>query len=219
MLRSNLISMIIRPIRRFGLVIAATVLVAGCASTSARHQVMVFHDWPAGLSERTFRFAQTSADEDDLKKRTWRNVVRQELLAAGFVDSTTPALEIDFNFQTRERKVAYRHHAPYFTPYFSFGHAFRWGGLSISGPLWGWHGYSRPSVSSVYEHELNLTMKALRPDKAVKVFEGSSVTRDNGVPSVQALPFLTRAILKDFPGESGVSRTIDVDTAATTGSK
>lgn len=214
MLRSILNSLIIRPVRLVGLVIAATVLISGCASP-VRHQVMVFHDWPTNLDQRTFRLAKggADADADDLKRRTWEKIIRKELIAGGFVPSESPALEISFNFQTRDRKVRRRY--PYFTPYYSFGRSFRRGGFSISGPLWGWgwHGPSYPVVSSVYEHELNITMKELRSSQPTKVFEGSSVTRNNEGPAIQALPLLTRSILKNFPGESGIVRTVDFEPA------
>jgi hypothetical protein len=210
MLRLNLSSLINRPLRLIGWVIAAT-LIGGCASP-VRHQVMVFHDWPANMTERTFRFAQNEEEGDDLKRKTWQNIIRQELVANGFTPSENPGLEIGFDFQTRERKIQHRHHYPYFTPYFSFGRSFRWGGLSIAGPLWGW-GYSHPVVSTVFEHELNITMKQLRANESEKVFEGSSVTRRNGTSPVHALPYLTRAILKDFPGESGVVKTVDFEPA------
>lgn len=207
MLRSIRSSLIIRRVRLSGLVIAATLLVAGCASP-IRHQVMVFHDWPADLNQRSFKFATAGTDADDLKRRTWESVIGKELANGGFSQSDDPALEISFTFQTRERRIRQQYYHPHFSPYFTFGHSFRWGGLSISGPLWGWHGYPYPVVTTVYEHELNITMKQLRSGEPVKVFEGSSVTRENGVSPVQALPLLVRAILKDFPGQSGVVRTI-----------
>ena len=121
----------------------ATLLLSGCATSPVNHEVTVFHDWPADIPTRTFRFAAPASDVDSLKYRTWRKVVRDELVAAGFsesaADSQAPVLEVAFDYQVEEREIRYRR-TMYFAPHVYFGHRYRHGGISISTPLW-WDTY------------------------------------------------------------------------------
>ena len=185
-------------------------LVSGCA-TQLRHDVTVYHDWPGGLVERTFRLARKPTQQDSLKHATYEQIVREELLAAGFTESDSPALEIGFTYTLGNKTVRYVETGPPFGSYFSFSHGFRHGGFAFSTPLyWGWPYYATEHEVERYQRDLALEIRDLRVDPSRRIYEATASSTGNQPAMVAALPLLMKAVLADFPGRSGVARQVNL---------
>lgn len=203
------------------LLIATFLGLTACASRSVDHEVTVFHDWPADLQPLSFRLSPRPAGADELKWRTWRNIVRQELLKAGFIEGggsgIAPALEITFDYQVVAKQLHYQRNI-YVAPTVHYGYGFRHGGISFSGPLW-WSGFpdTYDEIITVNQHRLKLTISDVRFGSPRRIYEGSSVSRSRTAVGLQALPLLMRAILKNFPGESGAVVQVRVESAPEAG--
>ncbi len=185
-------------------------LAAGCAGP-IRHDVTVFHDWPADLTEKTFRIARKPGQEDSLEYRTYERIVRQELIAAGFIESPDPTLQVAFDYSARRSTIRYVDHEPVFSPYVSFGHYRRWGGVGFSAPLWSVAPYTT-TVREVdrFERRLELEMDNLRVTPPQRIYEATSSNRGSDEALAGSLPLLMKAVLADFPGRSGIARQVDV---------
>jgi len=185
-------------------------LVAGCAST-LRHDVTVFHDLSDSPGAKTFRIAEPDDERDGLRYATYERIIRDELLAAGFSESSNPALEIGFEYTSKRRIIRYVEQGPVVSPYFAFGHRHGWGGFSVAGPLWwGRPGYYSERDVERHERVLSLKMRDLSASDQKLVYESTAVSRGNQPALVAALPLLMRATLADFPGRSGVARQIEL---------
>lgn len=208
-----------RSICRFlgAIFLAAGVLgMSACSTPMVRHDVTVFHDWPSGLTPRSFRFADQPADVDELRWKTWRNIIREQLLIAGFSETTNPALEVSFNYQVLAREQRVRRAATV-SPYLYFGGRYRHGGIGFSAPLlWSTYPDTYEEVVQVHEHELKLVMRDARSAEKRKLYEGTGLSRAGRPVAGAALPLLVQAVLKDFPGISGVVRQIDIDASELT---
>lgn len=185
-------------------------LLAGCAS-QLRHDVTVYHDWPGGLAERTFRLVRNADQKDSLKHATYERIVRTELLAAGFKESDTPALEISFTYTLGNKTIRYIESGPAFGSYFSFSHGYRHNGFSFAAPLyWGWPYYSTEHEVERYRRDLGIEIKDLRASPPRRIYEASASSSGNQPAMVAALPLLMKAVLADFPGRSGVARQVNL---------
>src|SRR5690606_24993152 len=123
-----------RVLCRVGLVLFALAMTA-CASTVGS-ELTVFHEWPASVTDRSFRMVRGPGQEDSIAHANFERIVRDELVAAGFRESDHPRFEVGFDFGSREVVARSLYPAPFFTPYFGFGfggpHTF----MSFSAPLW-----------------------------------------------------------------------------------
>lgn len=198
------------------LLLAVALLAGGCASGPVNHEVTVFHNWPAGMQARTFRFAEPGKEQDPLVYQTWQGLIRTELERAGFSPleasgADNPALIVSFDYQVKSRELAYRR-TFYMAPSVYLGHYSRHGGVSIAAPFW-WYGYPETidQTVEVFDHSLTLTLSDFRSGSAVRVFEGSGVRRSRSRQPAQALPMLVQAVLTDFPGPSGVVRRVGIN--------
>lgn len=202
-----------QPARKIRLLVLAPFLFllalsAGCA-TQLRHDVTVFHDWPDSLTEKTFELVTNPAFKDSLRQATYQRIVRDELIAAGFVESPEPALAVSFNYLSNPRTIRYVDNGPVFSPYFSLGHRHGRGGFSISAPLfWGWSHYSPVHEVKRHERVLTVEIEDLRQSEAKRIYEATASSTGNRPAMVTALPLLVQSVLADFPGRSGVARQV-----------
>ena len=194
-------------LRRAALGLAALAL-AACASTVGS-ELTVFHEWPSSVGERSFRMVRADGQADSIAHANFERIVRAELIAAGFRETPNPRFEVGFDYGSREyfaRSVGY-YPPPYFHPYFGFGfggpHAF----MSFSAPL-SWWAYDRDERR--YERRLSLTMRDLAAQPPRRVYEATAVNAGLSPDMTSALPYMVRALLADFPGQSGTTRWVDV---------
>ncbi len=191
--------------------VSVVVALAACASP-VRNAVTVYHEWPASLTERTFRIADPEEGADDLAYRTFRAIVRDRLVAAGFVPSPRPALEVAFSYRETRETGQVIESVPVVTSHVSIGSWWRHGGLSVGFPLyWGWPAYEVARPVNVYERRLTLEIADLRAGEPRRVYQASASNQGGTPAAAEALPYLVDAILDDFPGRSGVARHVSFE--------
>lgn len=185
---------------------------AGCAAPVLRSDVLSFHQWPAGVTDRTFALKRLAAQEGSLEHATYESILRNELVAAGFRESQQArfAITLEYSVQTRVARV---YDSPVLVSpslWWSSG-VYRSGwGLSVGVPF----GYPYPPYSRDYPVAAR-TVKLFMHDQSVsgspRVWEGTVNSSGSTADLAPVMPYLLRALLAEFPGQSGLSRRIDVE--------
>jgi hypothetical protein len=192
-----------------GAAAGVVLLLAGCAMP-LRGQLTAFHEWPAD-APRTYRFVRTDAQRDSLEQAAWEKALRAELARAGFQEAPSPRFAIGFDYRVVRHLSRVVDAYPSLHPHFWWGTWGPHGGMSIGGPLWwgpGWYPVERERIW--YEHRLRMEIEDLATKPARRVYEGTAVSDSLDAASAPVLPLLARAILGDFPGQSGVTRQVEV---------
>lgn len=188
-------------------------LLAACASPTIRNDVQSFHQWPAGSVERSYQLKRLPGQEGSLEHATYESLVRQELAAAGFREAANGRFVVTFDYavQTRVTRVI--------DPPIMVAPSFWWGpglyrsgwGLSVGVPF-GYPWYppiARDFTSNV--RTVRLFMNDQSSAGAARVWEGTATSAGASNDLVVVLPYMVRALLTDFPGQSGSSRRVDVE--------
>lgn len=197
--------------------LAAISLLAGCATPVMRSEVLSFHQWPAGVTDRSYQLNRLASQQGSLEHAAYEQVLRNELAAAGFKESTNArfAITMEYSVQTRLSRV---NEGPVFMPpvstsmWLSSG-MFRPGwGFSVGVPL----GYPYPPYG--YDYPVSVrTVKLFVQDQSLKdkprVWEGTATSTGQSAELISVLPYMLRAMLADFPGQSGTTRRVDVEMA------
>lgn len=195
--------------RRALLLIAAlAVLLSGC-TTYVTTQVTAFSNWNGSDAARTYAFARTPGQQNNLEQSTYEQIVANELATLSFrqVDEQQAHYLVGLLYSTRPDMVtvtqpAFVAPAPWPGPY--WGRPFD--------PMWGpWGPYPAGYVSQtypVYTHMLGIRITDRETGKEVY----SVMARNTGDESslVRAMPYLSRSALSDFPLGNGAVRTVRI---------
>lgn len=201
---------------------ALTLLLGGCATT-IRSDVTTFHQWPEQLPDKTYVFDAPPAQDDTLEWRSYQNMVRGELSRLGFQDAGaagTPSLQVSMRFMTVDVPVrviqpVYSHFDHYWMPRTAFMRPYRGG----YGYRRGWHSpfydpfwYGTPmyqeSIVHHYKRELQVGIKSARDGKRLFDVTVNNLSRTMSTPRV--MPALVYSAFAEFPGVSGVARTVEL---------
>lgn len=191
-------------------IVAATA--SGCASY-VRSGVTAFHDWPGDATPRTYRFTRTPSQQDSLEHASHEALLRAELARAGFAEDPQARFEVGFTtqVQTRVRRIV---EAPppmtYSSLYFgTFGHGASFGfSFPFAYPL---GPYPVERDVSVQDRRLTIQIVDRRAQPPRRVYEATATSLGDSADLSSVLPYMARAILEGFPGQSGgPTRTIDV---------
>jgi Domain of unknown function (DUF4136) len=199
--------------------LVATVLLAmlsGCALL--RSQVAVFHHLPKDLSGTTYVMIPFREQEGSLQHKAYEEVVRQELNAKGFrettVDQAQTVVFLAYGIDTGRRV-----HSSYpiigqtgattcstfdGTPHQSYGCR-----DSSPWPTYGVVG-TRETSETQYTRVLRLDIvdkQALTEGNIKKLYEGKVVSSGFSDQLDKVLPMMVKALFEDFPGQSGSTRT------------
>lgn len=213
------------------LFVAAVMSLAGCASTM-RADVTTFHAWPADVPDTSYVFERTKAQDDSLEYRNVENLVRGAVRNLGFNEAEAgkkPSLKILIDFDQHIADV--RTIQPVaIDPYFS-GSAFYGNGFYGYGPYrhgfygsrfgYGFPGfgydpyfYGPPAVVyqdvtyQVARRQLHVLIRRYIDGKAV--YDVKVNSQGQNLSLVTVMPYLVRSAFADFPGKSGVTRTVDM---------
>ncbi|PZN93752.1 MAG: DUF4136 domain-containing protein [Alphaproteobacteria bacterium] len=175
--------------RKAILPIAALALVAGCAPTFEA-RVARFSQLPPPSGQSFVIESRDPEKAGGLEFATYANLVRQRLLANGFVEAASPAqaslaVQLDYNVGPPREKVQTRPGG--------------WGG--------GWG----PEVYSVTQYNSQLAMKIVRSADKASVFEGRAETISTSNNLTKLVPNLVTAIFTNFPGNSGETVRVKFD--------
>lgn len=199
----------------------ALLVLTGCASPTIRSEVTSFHDWPADFSARSFAFAQTREQENNLEHRSYETLVRDQLLRLGFTEAHPPqsaALKVSMQYGIEGRDV--RVVEPVYTdPY--YGPA--WG--PFFGPRWGypgypgfygpfydplWYGPVQMMDRSYVLYTRNLRITIVRAADSRQLFDVTVVSQGTNGSLPAVMPYLVQSAFTDFPGPNGVPRRIEL---------
>ena len=194
-----------------GFLMLAALWLAGC-TTYVQTQVTAFSDWSGSATDatRTYAFARQGEQQNSIEQTTYETLVAGELSKYNF----RQAPEASANYQVAlaysvrgdlmtVRQPVYYDPWPMYGPY---GRPFwgPWGGWGPYGP-WGPAGYVDQSYP-VYIHALQIRMTDRKTGR--EVYKVTAVNSTDDASLYQAMPYLTRSALADFPLGNGTVRTV-----------
>jgi hypothetical protein len=213
--------------RKYFALLLGALLLSGCATT-IRSDVTAFHEWPAQIDDKSYRFDAPPQAEDTLEYRNYQNLVRAELSRLGFTEANAPAtpnLIVAMHFSTtlhavrvvepvdpfwNERNYWYGYHAGpwgYRPGYASFGPYFSPYRSAFHDPFI----YGPPAMMETtrneYERQLQVQIDA-RDGK--KLFDVTVRNRSTIFSTPTVMPALVASAFANFPGQSGVPHRVDL---------
>lgn len=188
-------------------------VLSGCASTITS-QVTAFHDWPAAGPERSF-FIDDSKHQNDLEFKNYAELVRAQLLQLGFRDGApAPVLKVTLDYSSNGRDVREVYPVQtnpwYDSPWGPFG---PFPGRYYRHPFYNpWYGVPmieyREQRYALFNHQLRVEISRVRDGK--KLYDVTVTSENRNVPLAAAMPYLVKSAFADFPGPSGVPRTVEL---------
>ncbi|WP_194163366.1 DUF4136 domain-containing protein [Polymorphobacter fuscus] len=187
---------------RLALPLFASALLAACAPTFEA-RVARFSALPTPPAKTFYVEPANQAYVGGLEFATYAGLVKQQMLANGFTEVTTPGnadvtVLLDYNVGPPRERIQTR-------PAAGVGWGGGWGGAGWGGG-WGgrWGGgWGQQEVYSVTEYTTVMAIKMVRTADKTNVFEGRADTtsRTNNLPAL--MPSLVRAMFTQFPGTNG----------------
>ena len=197
--------------RRLVLILSAF-LIAGCANPVLRSDVLSFHQWPANATERTFALKRLAAQENSLEHATYEGLLRTELTAAGFRETAQARFLISMEYGQETRSVRVLEPPIWVSPsvYWSSGFYRPGWGMSVGVPF-GFPPYGVAREYPTFVRSLKLFIVDQSAAGAPRVWEGTANSSGSTQDFGAIAPYMLRALLTDFPGQSGTSRRVDVE--------
>ena len=200
-------------------IVSLLVLLGGCAGTSIRSDVTVFHEWPAELREKVFVFERTREQDNNLEYRSYENLVRSELVRLGFSEASTAQaaklkVTMAYNVKVRDLRVIEGTVADpfwYAPPLYTH----RWRGRGYYGPYYDPFWPVAPTteyVESTYQvFSRNLKVGIAQVPTGKKLYDVTVNSEGTNGSLATVMPYLVRSAFSDFPGQSGVPRSITLN--------
>lgn len=203
-----------------GLMVALSLLLAGCATPTVKSEVTTFHEWPAALQEKTYVFERTKEQDNNLEYRNYENMVRAELNRLGFQEastSQTPQLKatLDYSISVRDVREIYPVVVDpgWGSPYWPWPY---WRGYysPFYGPFYDpfWYGppivQQRESNYQVYTRRLRIVIMQAADGKQLYDTTVVSEGSNGSLPAI--MPYLVRSAFADFPGKNGVPHQVEL---------
>ena len=199
------------------ILIAISFLLVGC-QTSVKSNVTKFHSFD-DLAPKSFKVVSSMGQS--LEAATYADLIASKLEGYGWKRSNASEMEVSFNLSIDNGRVE-TGSVPIFgktgggTVYnsgtvYGSGSMATYSGTSYKPATFGVVGAAPFSVS-VYTRVLALNIKSLRTGK--RIFEGT--VRSEGTTATMApiAPCLIASLFKSFPGESGKSETVQLNSDA-----
>lgn len=204
--------------RNLLLAIVSLAALSGCALL--RSQVAVLHQFPKDLSGRTYVMIPFKEQNGSLEHKAYEEVIRQELNAKGFRETTADqaqvAVFLAYSIDKGRRVVSsYPIIGPTgATTCFTFDGTPQSYGCSESStwPNWPTYGPVETRVTRQIEYTRVLRLdivdkQALAEGNIKKLYEGRVVSAGFSDQLSEVLPTMAKALFEDFPGQSGSTRT------------
>ena len=197
----------------------ASLLMAGCTTTTVKSEVTAFHEWPAQLQDKTYVFERTRDQDNNLEYRNYENLVRNELSRLGFQAASTaqpPKLKVMLGYGIKVRDVhevypvvVNPYPAPIVNPYW-YGPAWRGYYSPFYDPFW----YGPPIVEQreenyqLYTRRLHIVIAQAADGK--KLYETTVVSEGRNGSLAAVMPYMVKSAFADFPGKSGVPHLVEL---------
>lgn len=187
----------------------AALWLAGCTSY-VQTRVTAFSDWSGSDATRTYAFTRTPEQQNSIEQATYEVLVANELARNAFKQAPEASAhyEVALAYSVRGDMMTVRQPV-YYDPWPMYGYYGRpywgpWGGFGPYGP-WGPTGYVDQSYP-VFIHALQIRMT----DRATgrEVYKVSAVNSTGDASLFNAMPYLARSALADFPLGNGTVRTV-----------
>ena len=181
------------------------VMLAGCAVPELRTDVVAFHRWPE-VRQPTYRLELTADQRGSVEQHEFASVLRSELASVGFLPAAEGRFLITYGTAQKARREAARNEPPFYGAYW-------YGGPSSSTAMIGLPSRAEaPSVDPTRaDRELTLVIEdtSVRPPR--RVYEARASSTGPAGATVTAFKLMARAMLQQFPGPSGATRHVTVE--------
>jgi hypothetical protein len=199
----------IKALGKWAALVLTALWLAGC-TTYVQTQVTAFSDWSGSDATRTYAFARVGEQQNSIEQSTYESLIANELSKYNFrqVPDASANYQVALAYSVRGDLVTVRQpvyydpwpmYGPYGRPYWG-----PWGGWGPYGP-WGPAGYVDQSYP-VYIHALQIRMTDRKTGR--EVYKVTAVNSTDDASLYQAMPYLTRSALADFPLGNGTVRTV-----------
>ncbi|KAF1047019.1 MAG: hypothetical protein GAK35_00816 [Herbaspirillum frisingense] len=196
---------------------AASLLLSGCASV-VESNVTAFHAWPADAGGKSYVFAPTKEQENNLEYGSYAQLIRQQLQSLGFTeaaDRKSAQLTVSFTYGMNTEQVVVSR--PAYDPFF-YGPPPGWGRFGPHpygfygpyGPFYDpfWYGPMQTTSYPVFLRRLQIGIANAGDGKQLYDVVVDSDGNRGGLSAT--MPYMVRAAFSDFPGPSGVTRHISI---------
>ncbi|NVJ70790.1 MAG: DUF4136 domain-containing protein [Alphaproteobacteria bacterium] len=192
------------------LLIAAFALTLSACSNTFRSDVATFHSLPVPSGEKVSILPMDEAKQDSLEFQQYAAILANHLQLEGYQQAGNgkPDLIVGFDVMINDGREKLDTRPTLSGPRYAY-----WGRYWHYGYFWEPydpfpHGRTEIVAHTVYT--VTLRMEVRRPDGEL-LFEGraETETRSKAVPEV--VPLLVEALFAEFPGPSGVTRTVKID--------
>ncbi len=196
-------------------------LLSGCASI-IRSDVTVFHHWPPASEGKLFGFSRTPEQAQSLEYEAYERLVKSQLEKYGLREAgpgEVAPLTVEFNAHITGRDVRVVEtvlvDSWYGTPWYGPGfYSPYWGypgfGYPFYGPGWGGMPVAREQERryTVFHRELKLKITDAPGQQPVYEVTVRSDGKEGNL--ARLMPYLVESAFKDFPGQSGVPRVVEL---------
>jgi hypothetical protein len=204
--------------------LAAAALLAGCATT-IRSDVTAFHEWPAQMADKSYRFDAPSKVEDTLEYRSYQNLVRAELSKLGFTEASEATgtsaanLKVAMQFSTTVHAVRvvqaidpFWNGRSYWRGYYRNPWGYRPGAFSpFYDPFYDPFIYGPPDMIETVRNEYQRQLQVKIDTRDGKTLFDVTVRNTSGIGSTPTvMPALVASAFAGFPGRSGVPHRVDL---------
>ncbi len=198
-----------------GWLTVVTVLLLGACARHVETQVTRFHEGalPAG---RTVAIRPTDPAREGPEFRTYANMIADEFVKLGYklaAPEEEPDLEVLVDYGVDEGRVKIETRPGYAYPYYSFYlgyfHPYHYGFFYpyAFDPF-----FYGPEIESQTVYTRRLALKIRDRKTGEIVFEGRAVSEGPTRELNLVMPYLVEAMFRNFPGESGVTRLVEIKT-------
>lgn len=208
--------------RVFAIISMMLLLLSGCASTQKiQSDVTVFQDWPANVQGQRFAFERTEQQANDLERRAYENLVRNELVQVGLSETSKEEaadikVALSYGISARDVRIVepvivdpFWHERPFHRSFF-YPH---WHGFyrPFHDPFW--HGMPlteyRSTNFEIYKRHLKITLS--RASDGKPLYDVTVISEGTNGSLAAVMPYMVRSAFADFPAKNGVSRRIVLD--------
>lgn len=206
-----------------GLLALISVAISGCAtSTKVQSDVSVFHDLDDSSNEITFAFEPTEVQSGSLEYRAYAGLVREHLTELGYVEAdaqsdATWLIQMEYKIGDGEEKVG----SVPIIGQTGTSSSTTYGTISSSGGLGTYSGttYHTPTFGvvgsstysrTVYSRALQLSIaepQTANENETTVLFEATVSSVGTSSQLSRVMPAMVEALFREFPGESGATRT------------